>query len=342
MANLRKTLSLVLAIVMLVSMACVSGFSASAVAFKTTEVDTATGTYTCRVLVNTSAAYIGGVGCEITYPSSLTIKSATVNSAFASSSVNTDVAGKITWNAVGLVASSANFAAITVEFTGEDGLASGFSASKFEVITSANADGSSPAYATNGDDLTLEIGRYVKADDPDPVAITLTADAAKTHRFETTTIDGKEYRVLIGVMPKTKSAGVIALFANTDITTVYKNTGVALTATANVGTGAYVENASGDRVYIAVRGDTTAAGTAGIAGKTQTTNFIKKGAKDTSVFGQDKTILGYCKFLAAATSFMPTKAATAVSVPNVADKTSITKYIASKSTAFTAQNIAFT
>lgn len=341
MANLRKTLSLVLAIVMLVSMACVSGLSASAVAFKTVEVDTATGTYTARILVNTSAAKIGGVGCEITYPSTLTVTSATVNSAFASSSVKTDVAGTITWNAVGLVDSSADFAAITVEFTGEDGLASGFSASKFEVITSANADGSSPDYATNGDDLTLEIGRY-QAEDPTPVAITLTADAAKTHRFETTTIDGTEYRVLIGVMPKSKSSDVIALFANTDITTVYKNTGAAYTATANVGTGAYVENASGDRVYIAVRGDTTAAGTAGIAGKTQTINFIKKGNKDTSVFGQDKTILGYCKFLAAATSFMPTKTATAVGVPNVADKTSITKYISSKSTAFTAQTIEFT
>lgn len=341
MANLRKTLSLVLVIVMLVSMACVSGFTASAVAFKTVEVDTATGTYTCRVLVNTSAAYIGGVACKITYPSSLTIKSATVNSAFASDAVNTDVAGTITWNAVGLVASSADFAAITVEFTGEDGLASGFSASKFEVITSANADGSSQTYATNGDDLTLEIGRY-KAEDPTPVEIALTADAAKTYRFETTTIDGTEYRVLIGVMPKSKSSDVIALFANTDITTVYKNTGVAYTATANVGTGAYIENTSGDRVYIAVRGDTTAAGTAGIAGKTQTTNFIKKGQKDTSVFGQNKTILGYCKFLAAATSFMPTKTATAVGMPNVADKTSITKYIASKSTAFTAQTIEFT
>ncbi|MGN0518815.1 MAG: hypothetical protein ACI4II_08860 [Acutalibacteraceae bacterium] len=340
MANLRKTLSLVLAIVMLVSMACVSGLSASAVAFKTVEVDTATGTYTARILVNTSAAKIGGVGCEITYPSTLTVTSATVNSAFASSSVKTDVAGTITWNAVGLVDSSADFAAITVEFTGEDGLASGFSASKFEVITSANADGSSPDYATNGDDLTLEIGRY-KADDPDPtpVEITLTAEAAKTHRFEKTTIDGTEYRVLIGVMPATKPAAVIALFADTDITTVYRNDGAATAATANVRSGSYVENTSGDRVYIAVRGDTAASGACNAMSKANITNYIKATDK-TTTFGQTSTILGYCKFLAAGTAFMPTKAATAVGNPNAMDKTSITAYVKAK--AFTAQNISFT
>lgn len=341
MANLKKTLSLVLAIVMLVSIVCVSGISASAAAFSKVEVDAATGTYTCRILVNTSAAYIGAVGCEITYPSSLTVKSADVNSAFESGSVNTDVAGKITWNAVGKVAKAADFAAITVEFTGEDGLASGFSASKFELITSNKADGSEPVYATVGDDLTLEIGRYAKQD-PTPAEITLTAEAAKTYRFEETTIDGTEYRVLIGVMPKSNPADVIALLADADITTVYKNTGAALSATANVTTGSYVENASGDRVYIAVRGDTAASGTTGMPGKTLTANFIKKGNKDTTVFGQNDTILGYCKFMAAATAFMPTKKATAVGTPNVADKTSIAKYIATKSVSFTAQTIDFT
>lgn len=338
MANLRKTLSLVLAIVMLVSMACVSALSASAVAFTTTEVDTATGTYTCRILVNTSAAKIGAVGCEITYPSSLTVKSATVNSAFASSSVKTDVAGTITWNAVGLVDSATDFAAITVEFTGEDGLASGFSASKFEVVTSDNADGSSPAYATNGDDLTLEIGRY-QAEDPTPVEITLTDDAAKTCRFEKVTIDGTEYRVLIGVMPASKPATVIALFSNTDIATVYRNDGVEISATANVRSGSYVENTSGDRVYIAVRGDTAASGACNAMSKANITNYLKATDK-TTTFGQTSSILGYCKFLAAGTAFMPTKAATAVGNPNAMDKTSITAYVKAK--AFTAQNISFT
>lgn len=340
MANLRKTLSLVLAIVMLVSMVCVSGLSVSAVAFKTVEVDTATGTYTARILVNTSAAKIGGVACEITYPSSLTVTKTTVNSAFASSSVKAD-GGKITWNAVGLVDSSADFAAITVEFTGEDGLASGFSASKFEVITSANADGSSPEYATTGDDLTLEIGRYVKADEPDPtpVEITLTAEAAKTHRFETITIGGVDYKVLIGVMPGSKMSSVLALFSNTDITTVYKNAGTAYTASANIGSGAYVENASGDRVYLAVRGDTGGNGAVNAISKTNITGYLK--AKDkTATFKQNDSILGYCKFLGAATANMPTKTATKVGNPNALDKAAISAYIKSK--AFPAQNISFT
>lgn len=295
----KRTLSVVLTLLMVISMISFSGLTVSAATTKTTvETSAGTATYIVRLGTMSNVSVVGGVMGTLTYPAAkLTLDSATVSADFATKSENTATTGTIKWNAVGDVSYAANKVVLTVNFTINEGqtvTAADFVGSEWQLVTKASAS-ADPVIATDGTGLIEEIG-LPKADTPDyPLEL---KDSTGYKLQEETMKDGTKIKVLMGLMPKTSVASFKTLFKNSGVK-VLQNSADTEVASGNVKTGYRVQNSSGtDTWYVAVRGDMTASGTCVGPDKIQLVKSLGPGPA--VYFGRTESPLGACKFLAAA------------------------------------------
>lgn len=297
----KRTLSVVLTLLMVISMISFSGLTASAATTQTT-VETSAGiaTYIVRMGTMSNGTIVGAAMGTLTYPTAkLTLDSATVSADFGTKSENTTTAGTIKWNAVGDVSYAANKAVLTVNFKIKDGqtvTAADFVGSEWQLVTKASAS-ADPVFATDGTGLIEEIGLPPTGGDDDPLEL---KDSTGYKLQEETMKDGTKIKVLMGVMPKTSVANFKKLFKNSGVKVLQNEaTSNAEVTSGNVKTGFRVQNSSGtDTWYVAVRGDITASGTCGGLDKSQLVKALA--GNPTEYFGRGVTTLGTCKFLAAA------------------------------------------
>lgn len=331
----KRATSLILTVAMLLSMLCFSGMSVSAATTAKT-VETAAGTATYRVMVNTNAPYISGASSVIKYDTTkLTLKSAALTSDFAKlpNVVNTSVAGQIKWNVVGDVSYTANTdkAVLEVSFTAAEdvtteNIASYVTGSEFNLITNTAANSQSTAsLITDGTGIVEEFGA-APVSTPAHAPFELRGVTGYTLRSQT--VNGKSVQILLGIMPATKVADfknlLEQIFWGTGFK-VYQNNGTTAVSSGNIKSGFCVKSADGsEEIYVAVRGDLTSAGTCSMAARNRILQALKATNKPT-FFKSTTTTQGACQYYACSTA----NAATNTQI-NVADRNSVIKYIANK------------
>lgn len=332
----KRTLSVLLTLLMVISMISFSGLTVSAATTQTTaETPAGTATYIVRMGAMSNVSVVGGAMGTLTYPTAkLTLVSATVSADFATKSENTATAGTIKWNGIGDVSYASNKAILTVNFTIKEGqtvTAADFVSSGWQVVTKASAS-ADPVIATDGTGLIEEIG-LPKVDTPQPpigdAKLALKDDVASSYKVQSETVKGEKITVLMGVMPKTTVANFKNLFKPVDGYTVkvFQNAADTEYTSGNTRTGARVvlvnnsNNNIADTWFVAVRGDMTASGTCIAPDKVQLTKALAAGPA--VYFGRTESTLGACKFLAAG-SINAYNNATA----NAVDKIFIVAYIA--------------
>lgn len=304
----KRTLSVLLTLLMVISMISFSGLTVSAATTQTTaETPAGTATYIVRMGAMSNVSVVGGAMGTLTYPTAkLTLVSATVSADFATKSENTAPAGTIKWNGIGDVSYASNKAILTVNFTIKEGqtvTAADFVSSGWQVVTKASAS-ADPVIATDGTGLIEEIG-LPKAETPQPPILALKDDVASSYQKQEETVEGEKITVLMGVMPKTTVANFKNLFKPVDGYTVkvFQNAKDTEYTTGNTRTGARVvlvnnsNNNIADTWFVAVRGDMTASGTCIAPDKVQLTKALAAGPA--VYFGRTESTLGACKFLAA-------------------------------------------
>lgn len=332
----KRATAVLLTVAMLLTMLCFSGMSVSAATTAKT-VETAAGTATYKVMANTSGAYISGASSVITYDTSkLTLVSATLTSDFAAlpSVVNTSVAGQIKWNVVGDVSYTANTdkAIFEVTFTATEdvtteNIAAYVKGSDFNLITNSTANSTESAtFATDGTGIVEEFGAPVAAVTPSHAPFELRGVAGYT--LKTQKVNGESVSILLGVMPLTKLANfkteLEKIFWGTDFT-VWQNNGTKEVTSGNIKAGYVVKSADGtEQIYVAVRGDLTAAGTCSMAARNNIVKALSASNKP-AFFGSTTSTLGACKYFSATTANLATNTAF-----NVADRASVIKYISNK------------
>lgn len=270
----KRATSLILTVAMLLSMLCFSGMSVSAATTAKT-VETAAGTATYRVMVNTNAPYISGASSVIKYDTTkLTLTSAALTSDFAKlpNVVNTSVAGQIKWNVVGDVSYTANTdkAVLEVSFTATEdvtteNIASYITGSEFNLITNTAANSQSTAsLITDGTGIVEEFGA-APVSTPDHAPFELRGVAG--YKLQSLKLNsGETIQILLGnVMPATKLAAfqtqLEEIFWGTGFK-VYQNNGTTAVTSGNIKAGYCVTSADGsEKIYVAVRGDFSSRGT---------------------------------------------------------------------------------
>lgn len=333
----KKATAVLLTVAMLLTMLCFSGMSVSAATTAKT-VETAAGTATYRVMANTADAYISGASSVITYDTSkLTLVSAALTSDFAAlpNVVNTSVAGQIKWNVVGDVSYTANTdkAIFEVTFTATEdvtteNIATYVKGSDFNLITNATANSTSSAtYATDGTGIVEEFGAPAAAVTPSHTPFEL-RDGVKDYKLQSQKVNDESVNILLGVMPLTKVDSFKTLleeiFWGTGFT-VWQNNGTKEVTSGNIKAGYIVKSSDGtEQIYVAVRGDLTAAGTCSMAARNNIVKAIGSKSKP-QFFGTTTSTLGACKYFSSTTANLPTNTQL-----NVTDRASVIKYIANK------------